>query len=133
RRNPQFSRRIDTKLSRPLFELPGSVDAERRPLARLNLLRGVALGLPSGQDVALAMGERPLTRAELGIDDPELRQYTPLWYYLLREAQAKTGGAHLGPVGGRIVAEVLTGLLEGDPHSYLRQRPLWKPFLPAAA
>ena len=30
---------------------------------------------------------------------------------------------HLGPVGGRIVAEVLVGLLEADPRSYLRSRP----------
>jgi hypothetical protein len=39
---------------------------------------------------------------------------------------------HLGPVGGRIVAEVLLGLLEGDPNSYLRQWPAWEPDLPTA-
>jgi hypothetical protein len=38
----------------------------------------------------------------------------------------------LGQVGGYIVAEVMIGLLEGDPSSYLRQNPEWKPSLPAA-
>ena len=37
------------------------------------------------------------------------------------------GGDHLGPVGGRIVAEVLTGLPNGDRQSYLRQDPDWTP------
>jgi len=37
------------------------------------------------------------------------------------------GGEHLGPVGGRIVAEVTVGLSEGDAHSHLRQDPDWEP------
>ena len=137
---PQFSRKIDVKLSKPLFKLPGGVDANRRALAGLNLRRGRALGLPSGQDVAQAMSLPVLTDAELALDGLDLpaagkaalKAHTPLWYYLLREAQVKGGGEHLGPVGGRTVAEVLAGLLEGDPQSYLSQKPMWKPFLPAA-
>ena len=39
-------------------------------------------------------------------------------------------GLQLGPVGGRIVAEVLLGLLEADPESYLRKDPGWRPELP---
>ena len=39
-------------------------------------------------------------------------------------------GEHLGPVGGRIVAEVFIGLLQGDPYSYLSQDVDWTPFLP---
>lgn len=54
---------------------------------------------------------------------------TPLWYYVLCEAAALGGGTQLGPVGGRIVGEVLLGLLEGDPQSYLRQWPRWRPEL----
>jgi hypothetical protein len=57
---------------------------------------------------------------------------TPLWFYLLREAEVVADGRHLGPTGGRIVAEVLVGLLKGDPSSFLRQEPAWKPDLPAA-
>ena len=41
------------------------------------------------------------------------------------------GGLHLGPVGGRIVAEVIVGLLQTDPASYLTARPGWKPTLPS--
>lgn len=33
----------------------------------------------------------------------------------------------LGPVGARIVAEVLIGLLERDPHSYLGSDRSWQP------
>jgi hypothetical protein len=137
---PQFSRKIDIKLSAPLFKLPGGVDPNRRALAGLNLRRGRALGLPSGQDVAAAMSITPLTAAELALDGLDLpasgktalKAHTPLWYYVLREAQVKGNGEHLGPVGGRIVAEVLVGLLDGDPQSYLSQKPTWKPFLPTA-
>ena len=56
----------------------------------------------------------------------------PLWYYVLREAEKLGGGVHLGPTGGRIVAEVLVGLLKGDPSSFLRMAPKWKPELPSA-
>jgi hypothetical protein len=56
-----------------------------------------------------------------------LHQRTPLWFYVLREAEVTTGGEHLGPVGGRIVAEVIVGLIKGDRQSYLRQDPDWTP------
>jgi hypothetical protein len=35
----------------------------------------------------------------------------------------------LGPVGGRIVAEVLIGLLQSDPASFLAAQPGWLPTL----
>ena len=38
-------------------------------------------------------------------------------------------GTRLGDIGGRIVAEVLVGLLESDPTSYLARRPAWRPTL----
>jgi hypothetical protein len=52
---------------------------------------------------------------------------TPLWFYVLREAQVTTGGERLGPVGGRLVAEVIIGLIRGDRNSYLSQDPEWTP------
>ena len=58
----------------------------------------------------------------LGLDED-----TPLWLYILREAEILADGRRLGPVGGRIVAEVLLGLLQGDDNSYLRQDPAWRP------
>ena len=138
---PQPSRKINIRLARPLFKLPRSVDAKRNPLAVLNLRRGKALQLPSGQSVATAMGETPLTAAELELGElklkPEhrsvLEQDTPLWFYVLMEAEQKANGERLGPVGARIVAEVLLGLLDGDPQSYLSVEPNWKPQgIPAA-
>ena len=56
---------------------------------------------------------------------------TPLWLYVLREAMLVNGGGFLGPVGGRIVAEVLLGLLQADPTSYLSAQPDWQPTLGA--
>jgi hypothetical protein len=67
------------------------------------------------------------SRRDLG-----LTGQTPLWYYLLREAEVDSGGLRLGPTGATIVAEVLVGLLSGDPASYLRAAPDWKPELPSA-
>jgi hypothetical protein len=56
-----------------------------------------------------------------------LRDRTPLWFYILREADITADGKHLGPVGGRIVAEVIVGLIRGDHQSFLRQDPDWTP------
>ena len=52
-----------------------------------------------------------------------------MWFYCLLEADKVAGGKHLGPVGGRIVAEVMIGLIQGDPTSYLNQEPDWSPDL----
>ncbi len=52
---------------------------------------------------------------------------TPLWYYILREAAAKASGNRLGPVGGRIVADVVVGLLDRDPSSVRSAEPGWRP------
>ena len=60
-----------------------------------------------------------------------LRRSTPLWYYVLKEAELVADGLHLGPVGGRIVAEVFIGLLQTDPGSYLATNPRWRPTLPS--
>lgn len=64
-----------------------------------------------------------------------LEQNTPLFYYMLKESalvpntdiEKNTGGFHMGPVGGRIVGEVIIGLLQTDPGAYLVQRPDWTP------
>ncbi len=52
---------------------------------------------------------------------------TPLFFYILKEAELFSRGRRLGPVGGRIVAEVFIGLLQGDPFSYLSMQPTWRP------
>ncbi|CAA9221150.1 MAG: Animal haem peroxidase [uncultured Acidimicrobiales bacterium] len=123
---PQLSRKIDTRLSKPMCALPVTIDRNRRSLALLNLLRGRSLGLPSGQAVAAAMGTT-VPDEQLGLSGE-----TPLWHYVLREAEVLEEGRRLGPTGGRIVAEVLVGLLQGDQSSFLRVAPGWKPELPSA-
>jgi hypothetical protein len=40
-------------------------------------------------------------------DGPSLAERTPLWFYVLREAEVLHGGRKLGPLGGRIVMETL--------------------------
>ncbi len=131
---PQPSRKIDTKLALGLSTLPANVAGDLiRSLAERNLRRGVALGLPSGQSVARAMGmpaDLILTADDMDTLPDNLKKYgddTPLWYYILKEAEVKCGGNRLGPVGGRIVAEVLIGLLAGDPSSFLNVDPTWTP------
>ena len=131
------NKRIDTTLSSVLFALPDSVVALPEPranpasLAQRNLLRHLTFALPSGQRVARAMRVPTLAPADLDDLQPHgLHDSTPLWFYVLREAQVMERGLRLGPVGARIVAEVLIGLLEGDRESYLVQDPDWRPFLP---
>ncbi len=128
------ARKIDPILSAPLFELPDPPPpSELRSLAERNLKRGSRVGLPSGQDVALAMGLQALTNAELGMpDDPGWEDQAPLWYYVLKEAELAAGGRRLGPVGGRIVAEVLVGLLLLDRTSYLSRKADFTPEPPIA-
>ena len=113
-KKPQHSRRIDARLARGLFDLPGFPQKESS-LAFRNLKRGEALGLPSGQDVAQLVGAKPLSGKKLGAPEP-----TPLWFYVLKES-GLNGGQRLGPVGGEIVAEVLLGLLKEDNHSFVNQ------------
>jgi len=123
---PQLSRGIDTGLAASLRTLQGST-GPGADLALRNLLRGAALGLPSGQAVARALHEDALTDQEL---TSAPAGNAPLWFYVLREAQLRANGQHLGPVGGRIVGETLLGLLRADPQSYLQLEPAWVPTLP---
>jgi len=130
----QRAKRLDGRLAASLIGLPqqvtGAVDtAAYRSLAVRDLLRGDTTGLPSGEAVAQRLGVKPLTADEL---DQTWPGGTPLWFYILKEAEHRGGGDRLGPVGGQIVAEVLIGLLRADPASYLSLEPDWQPSLPAA-
>jgi hypothetical protein len=148
----QRAYKIDTSLVNPLGLLPmsfGFIEAQRS-LAERNLLRGLRMGLPSGQDVARAMGVPVITDDHLKVGkateesqttNPKLvdiQQFgkefvgnAPLWFYVLAEAQQQfkkdETPIRLGPVGGRIVAETFIGLLLADPHSFLSQAPDWTP------
>ena len=130
----QRAKRLDGRLAASLIGLPervtGAVDtAAYRSLAVRDLLRGETTGLPSGEAIARLLGEPPLTADELEEPWPD---GTPLWHYVLKEAEHRGGGDRLGPVGGRIVTEVLIGLLRADPTSHLSADREWAPTLPAA-
>jgi hypothetical protein len=128
---------IDTKISTPLFHLPLGAIASGMPpvsLMQRNLLRHLTWQLPSGQAIAREMGVPQLSSADLAELQPISRSFvksTPLFYYILKEAQVIENGSRLGPVGGRIVAEVFLGLLQRDPQSYCKVQPNWVPTLPA--
>ncbi len=155
----QPARAIDTQISAGLGGLPTVViggpasAANPSSLAERNLLRGKALLLPTGQDVARAMGlpdklilstDKANNQFSIGVDKPDesspdigsedkkrLMQLfgnaTPLWYYILKEAEVFCHGRTLGPVGGRIVAEVFIGLFLADATCFLNVEPNWKP------
>ena len=130
----QRAKRLDGGLAASLIGLPeqltGAVDtAAHHSLAVRDLLRGETTALPSGEAIARTIGAEPLSACEVEHTWPH---GTPLWFYILKEAERRGGGDRLGPVGGRIVAEVLIGLLRADPTSYLSLEPGWQPTLPAA-
>jgi len=132
----QRAKPIDGTLPRSLIELPaaitGAVDESAyRSLAGRDLERGLGTGLPSGESVAQLLGADALSDDELGLREHGWRAETPLWLYVLREAWVRQQGDRLGEVGGRIVAEVLYGVIGLDPESYLAVEPDWTPTLPA--
>ena len=128
----QRSKKIDGKLVRALIQLPVAVTGEceiedYHSLAVRDLQRGQGVGLPSGEAVARHIGVAPLTAVQVGIASTGWKGETPLWYYILREADACTGGHRLGPVGGRIVTEVLVGLVDADATSFRQNSRDWRP------
>jgi Animal haem peroxidase len=128
----QRSKKMDGKLVRALIELPVAVTGEceiedYHSLAVRDLQRGQGVGLSSGEAVARHIGVAPLTPEQVGIASTGWKGETPLWYYVLREADACTGGHRLGPVGGRIVAEVLVGLIDADTTSFRKSGSEWRP------
>jgi hypothetical protein len=135
---------VDTVMSTPLFQLPmfsiptaRGEDIGPTSLATRNLLRHITWEIPSGQRVATEMGVDRLSAvdlADVGQLGANLDSSTPLFFYLLREADVMADGLHLGPTGGRIVGEVFMALIEQDPDSYLNATApngtAWRPTLP---
>jgi len=132
------NKRLDTTISTALFLLPPATIAGFQPdqptsLPQRNLLRQVTWSLPAGQAIANAIGAAPLTTGDLsdiqglGLN---LASSTPLWFYILREADRQHEGLMLGDVGSNIVGRVFIGLLQLDRDSFLANEPNWTPFLP---
>jgi hypothetical protein len=134
---------IDSSLSGAMHGLtPGTIrlankmelpDPSNLPVR--TLLRGARAQVPSGQEVAAVLeangrikSEDRLTASELIADtcdqsgsalrETGLADNSPLFYYLLKEAELKAQGRTLGPVGSHIVTEVIQSALEADSRSY---------------
>jgi hypothetical protein len=147
------ARKIDTRLAPPILNMvnEGTADGIQddtnpgnkllrqllRSLAQRNLLRGYLLSIPTGQAVADAMKVPKLSEAELrqgntdavnaALEAGGFLQNTPLWFYVLKEAEIRANGNSLGELGSRIVVETQIGLLRNDPSSYLNARGGWDP------
>ncbi|WP_431283752.1 peroxidase family protein [Humitalea sp. 24SJ18S-53] len=133
-----LSRGIDPFLAKDLHMLPSKGFSPTSPtaassLAVMNLRRGRKMLLPAGQDLARFMGVAVLTPDQVasGPDGAVAKAHglhtrTPLWYYILKEAEVVEQGNRLGPLGSLIVAEVFVGLLQGDKTSILGRNPGWR-------
>jgi hypothetical protein len=135
--------RIDTALAPPLKTLPGFPAAEAN-LAFRNLTRAKMVRLATGQQMAAFLKNKGVTLTELtdaqirdgnngakldALTQPQraaLVNDTPLWFYILREAEFN--GGRLKGVGARIVAETFHRAMEGSQASIVRD-PTWQPTL----
>jgi len=135
--------RIDTKLSKALEDLPG-FPADQANLAFRNLTRAKMVRLATGQQMASFLKSKgvnvtTLTKAQIrdgnggvtldDLNDTQrtgLLKDTPLWFYILREAELNQG--RLKGVGARIVAETFHRAIEGSQTSIVRD-PTWRPTL----
>jgi hypothetical protein len=131
----QRAKRLDGRLPQSLVDLPYQISgaapgSDYASLAVRDLQRGQGMSLPSGEAVARHLGARVLTDDEVGLRELGWAIETPLWLYILREADVLADGDRLGPVGGRIVGEVLLGLIDADPESMRSVDRLWRPSLP---
>lgn len=140
-----FGRRanaIDGKVTSTIFDLPESaIPDEIKYVVNLphrNLIRSRLIGLCSGEDLADFYGVAVLTKDEIEPDRKSHHLFTidgrfrtPLWYYLLKEAERSAAAGSprgmLGPAGSYLVAEVIAGAVRygednvwtaGDSHTW---------------
>jgi hypothetical protein len=147
---------IDAYITEALYDLPSPIAQAFRfqaslmsadsvtnnvtahpPLPEMTLKRGSSVRLPSGQELADYFKRpriSPLKMPPLPDDRypfPDvMRERTPLWYYLLREAAIEStpkSGSKLGTLGSRIVAETFYQLLNADSESIFHAGCCWKP------
>jgi len=136
--------RIDTRLVDPLKNLPPGTfggptvpfNDPRANLAFRNLTRAKMVKLATGQQMANFLKSKgvnltKLTKTQIrdgnngakldrltAAQRAALLKDTPLWFYILREAELN--GGKLKGVGARIVAETIHRAMEGSEHSIVR-------------
>jgi len=130
-RSSNKARKIDTSFSLRIEKIKGyphvTKDPAHQSIVARNLLRGHACHLHSGEYIAERLGIKQqdrLTKEQIGIESPHLTGNTPLWYYILKEAECNDG--KLGPVASCIIAQTLVGLIQQSEHSILKEEN-WKP------
>ena len=128
--------RIDTKLVTPLRALRVPDPDPRKNLAFRNLLRANMVNLATGQQMVTFLKNKGLNTTRLtaaqirnGSNGATLGSLTtaqrtalvnntPLWFYILREAEFNQG--KLQSVGSRIVAETFHRAMQGSTFSIVR-------------
>ena len=140
-RQVQRAEKMNTKFARTLLKLPAGIASNPSSLAVRNLERGQSFMLPSGEAVSRALGIEDtvidsVSQAADTASGGKLDGCTPLFFYMLIEAEtigrqdideAAKPGEGLGPMGARLVAEVIIGLMELDPRSFLSTNRKWSP------
>jgi hypothetical protein len=138
------ARLLRTQMVDPLFHLfndDPNFNGERS-LAVQDLKRSFMLRIPTGQVIANELNVDVLSEDHFKTHCPTqfdmlkssgMLECTPLSFYVLAEAKANNG--KLGPVGGRIVAEVLIGLIRDHPDSIIGidGKRDWKPHVKLGA
>ena len=143
---PRMCKAIDPLLADEIQDMPRPVvnsnNPNNRALAFRNLRRGNAMGLPSGQAVAGELATH-YSAVDANFDlqlanaagwdrldaigsGQQLRDNTPLFYYILRESQIRHSGQRLGPVGSAILMEVFGGMLHYCKNTFIHD-PNWNP------
>jgi hypothetical protein len=147
---------IDSRLTPALSALPTCLrddmchgDPQSGPafdLAAATMIRGIELNLASGQQAVIAAnglgsaipmlslaqiigGDAGIAAAFEGCK--ALKETTPLWFYMLREAEV-LGAGRLGPLAGRVLMETLHAAIEAAPDNIISNQ-AWQPTLPRAS
>lgn len=127
----QSTRKIDTRLSPPLENIPTEMMGIFKRIGNRDLRRGHQLSIPcaqacvseynsvSGAEISY-LSKEELLSGDTGsaVADAGFDLKTPLWFYVLKEAEVRENGERLGMLGSALVAETLVGLIVHDQDSY---------------
>lgn len=83
------------------------------------------MGVPALTEAELRQGNSDAVNAAL--EQGGFLQHSPLWYYVLKEAEVRANGNSLAELGSRIVGETIIGLVQHARNSYLNTENGWDP------